>query len=319
MMGTLLLGFKPDVLTEAQVTRIRKSAPDTTVLLSHERDVVEQALDSIEIAVGSFPRDLFAKARNLRWYQQWSAGADWLMRHPEVADMDFVLTSASGVHSVPISEHIFALLLALARQLPQAFQAQTRQAWQSPSGVFELAGKTMLLIGVGEIGKRTALLAQAFGMHVLGVRHDPTKGVPGVDIMAGPAQLHDLLPKADVVVLTVPLTKATSGLIGEQEFSVMRKDAYLINIGRGGTIQEDALLRALQEGRIAGAGLDVFETEPLPEDSPLWQMNNVIITAHYSGSTPEYNERALTIFLDNLTRYQNGKPLFNVIDKQTGY
>jgi phosphoglycerate dehydrogenase-like enzyme len=318
-MRTLLLGFKPEALTEAQVARVREAAPEMRVILSHERDTIEQALDSIEIAAGSFPRELLPRARSLRWYQQWSAGADWLMRHPEVADMAFVLTSASGVHSVPISEHIFALLLAFARQLPQAYRSQTQKAWESPSGVFELAGKTMLLIGVGEIGKRTAVLAQAFGMHVLGVRHDPTKRVPGVDTMAGPDQLAELLPTADVVVLTVPLTKATSGLFGEREFSVMKRGAYLINIGRGGTIQEDALVRALQEGWIAGAGLDVFETEPLPEDSPLWRMNNVIITAHYSGSTPEYNERALEIFLDNLTRYRNGRALRNVVDKQAGY
>jgi len=131
--------------------------------------------------------------------------------------------------------------------------------------------------------------------------------------------LLGLLPEADFVVLTVPLTHETQGMIGERELRAMKPTAYLVNIGRGGTVQERALIRALQEGWIAGAGLDVFETEPLPEDSPLWDMDNVIITAHYAGATPHYNERAMAIFLDNLRRYRAGEPLRNVVDKRLGY
>jgi len=292
------------------------------ILVTRDRDEIEAALDAIEIVAGSFPRDLIPKARNLRWFQQWGGGADWLLRYPEVVELDFLLTNASGVHAVPISEHILTLLLAFARGLIWSVQAQGRREWirHSQRGrVFELAGKTMLLVGVGAIGERMARLAAALGMRVLGVRRDPSASAPGVEATFGPDRLLDLLPEADFVVLTVPLTRETRGLIGERELRAMKPTAYVVNIGRGGTIQEDVLIRALKEGWIAGAGLDVFETEPLPEDSPLWGMENVIVTSHYAGSTPSYNERAMAIFLDNLRRYRAGEPLRNVVDKTIGY
>jgi phosphoglycerate dehydrogenase-like enzyme len=225
------------------------------------------------------------------------------------------------VHAIPISEHILALLLAFARGVHRAVRDQGRGEWvpYEQQQVFELYGKTMLLIGVGAIGERTAQAANTLGMRVWGVRRNPDDGAPGVERMFGPGQLHDALPEADFVVLTTPLTHETQGMIGEPELRAMKPTAILVNIGRGGTIQEGALVQALQEGWIAGAGLDVFETEPLPEDSPLWAMDNVIITAHYAGSTPQYMERALEIFLDNLRRYRAGERLRNVVDKRLGY
>ncbi len=293
------------------------------LLVTEDRDEMEAALDDIEIAACQFPRDLLLRARNLRWYQQWAAGANWLLRYPEAAEMDFVLTSASGVHAIPISEHIFALLLAFARMIDQSVRCQTRGEWmpdeQKKKNVFELAGKTMVLIGVGAIGERTARVATAFGMRVLGVRRNPDRGAAGVEAMFGPDRLLDVLPEADFVVITVPLTEETRGMIGERELRAMKPTAYLVNIGRGGTVDESALVRALEEGWIAGAGLDVFETEPLPEDSPLWRMENVIVTAHYAGFNPHYDERAMAIFLDNLRRYRAGEPLRNVVDKKLGY
>jgi phosphoglycerate dehydrogenase-like enzyme len=153
----------------------------------------------------------------------------------------------------------------------------------------------------------------------LGVRRNPERGAAGVEAMFGPNRLLDVLPEADFVVITAPLTDETRGMIGERELRAMRPTAYIVNIGRGGIVDEDALICALQEGRIAGAGLDVFETEPLPEDSPLWKMENVVITAHYAGATPHYDERAMAIFLDNLRRYKAGEPLRNVVDKKLGY
>jgi phosphoglycerate dehydrogenase-like enzyme len=200
-------------------------------------------------------------------------------------------------------------------------RAQVRGTWQKTSrdDVFELAGKTMLLIGVGAIGERTAAIASALGVRVLGIRRDPARGAPGVAAMYAPDRLLDLLPEADFVVLTAPLSRATRGMIGEPELRAMKNTAYLVNIGRGGTIQEQALIQGLREGWIAGAGLDVFAEEPLPATSPLWAMENVIITAHYAGLTPHYDQRALAIFLDNLRRYQAGEPLRNVVDKAEGY
>jgi phosphoglycerate dehydrogenase-like enzyme len=319
-MTIILLGFEPDTLPEPQLAQVREIAPDMQVLVTRDRGEIEGVLDEIEIVACSFPCDLLPKAHNLRWFQQWQAGADWLLRYPEAVKLDFVLTNASGVHPIPISEHILAFLLAFARGLHLAVRAQEHREWKHPhQAPFELAGKTMVLIGVGAIGTRTAELAAALGMRVLGVRRNPTMDAPGVEAMFGPDQLLDLLPKADFVVLTVPLTHETQGMIGEPELRAMKPTAYVVNIGRGGTIQEQVLIRALQEGWIAGAGLDVFETVPLPEDSPLWAMDNVIITSYYAGLTPHYNERAMSIFLDNLRRYRAGEPLRNVVDKKLGY
>lgn len=320
-VNILLLALKSGALSEAQIERVRAGAPDLRVVVSREREEIEALLDEVEIAVGQFPRDLLTRTPRLRWFQQWGAGADWLLRHPEAAEAEFVLTSASGLHAVPISEHILAFLLAFGRALPTAIREQSARKWNSIAGskLFELPGKTMLLIGVGEIGAHTARLAAALGFRVVGVRRDPSQGVPGVAEMHGVDAMPGLLPSADFVVLTVPLTEETKGMIGEAELHAMKESAYLVNIGRGGTVREAELVRALQEGWIAGAGLDVFEEEPLPEDSPLWAMENVIITAHYSGDTPHYDERALEIFLANLERYREGRPLRNVVDKKRGY
>jgi phosphoglycerate dehydrogenase-like enzyme len=320
-MTVLLVCLPPDRLSEAQVAQVQAAAPGMRVVRTTERTAIEGLLDDLEIAVGQFPHDLLPRARRLRWLQEWGAGVDWLMRHPEAAELDFTLTNASGVHAIPISEQILGYLLAFARQLAPAIRAQERRAWKAPrrDQLFELAGKTMLLVGVGAIGARTAAIAAALGMRVLGIRRNPAADVPGVEAIYGSDRLHDLLPQADCVVLTVPLSRETQGMIGERELRAMKPSGYLINIGRGGAIQEQALIRALREGWLAGAALDVFEQEPLPEASALWEMDNVIITAHYAGLTPAYDQRALAIFLDNLQRYRSGEPLRNVVDKAAGY
>ncbi len=319
-MNTILLGFEPQVLSEQQLAWVQALAPNMKLLLTTQRSEIEDALDEIEIAVRRFPRDLLRRASSLRWFQQWGAGADWLMRHPEAKELDFILTNVSGIHAIPISEHILAMLLSFARALHQAAYAQQRQEWLAePENLFELAGQTMLLIGVGAIGQRTAKLANALGMRVLGVRRNPSINAPGVKAMYSLESLPQLLPKADAVVLTVPLTHETKGIIGSRELRAMKPSAVLINIGRGSTVVEDELIHALQKGWLAGAGLDVFESEPLAKTSALWAMDNVIISSHYSGSTPKYNERALDIFLDNLRRYRASEALRNVVDKTLGY
>jgi phosphoglycerate dehydrogenase-like enzyme len=177
----------------------------------------------------------------------------------------------------------------------------------------------MLLIGVGAIGAHTAKLATALGLRVEGIRRYPEHIVEGISAMFGPDSLTDRLPHADFVVITAPLTPETRGMIDERALRLMKSSAYLVNIGRGATVQTAALIKALQAGWIAGAGLDVIDPEPLPSDSPLWTMENVIITAHYAGYTPVYTDRAKAIFLDNLQRYLTGQRLHNVVDKRLGY
>lgn len=320
-MPIILLGFPAAEIPPAALAEIRMLFPAHEVLVTTDRAVMEARLGEIEIAAGNFPRDLLLRAPALRWFQQWGAGADWLLRTPQAAEQSWTLVNASGVHAVPISEHILALLLAFARQMHRAVRWQAASRWQRPdrNELFELEGKTLLLVGVGAIGERTARVATALGMRVWGVRRDPSQPAECVEAMFPPGRLLELLPQADFVVLTVPLTAETRGLIGAAELRAMKPSAYLVNIGRGGTVDTAALVRALQEGWIAGAGLDVVDPEPLPPESPLWQMENVILTCHYSGLTPHYFERAMEIFLDNLRRDRAGLALRNVVDKKAGY
>lgn len=320
-MTTILICLDPEAVSQDQIQQVKSLASDRQIIVTRDREEMERYLDEVEIAAASFPHEWVLRAPHLRWYQQWGAGADWLMKNPDAARADFILTNASGVHSIPISEHILSLMLAFARGLPNSFAAQKARDWKTGKATttFELAGKVMLLIGVGAIGLRTAQIASALGMRVWGVRRNPKHSADGIEKMVGPDEFENLLPEADFVVLTIPATAETRHMINAQVLEKMKTSAYIINIGRGGTIDEAAMIEALRSGKIAGAGLDVFEQEPLPEDSPLWGMENVIITAHYSGNTPKYNERAMQIFIDNLERYLHRQPLKNVVDKKLGY
>jgi phosphoglycerate dehydrogenase-like enzyme len=234
-----------------------------------------------------------------------------------------------------MTEHIFALLLARNRLLRKAFAAQDRHEWRSlPQPELPvLSGKTMLILGYGMIGESTARAAQAFGMEVIGLRRSPPpEGAPALPaalpaasrteprlVVAAAARLREFLPRADVVVNILPLTPDTRRLFGGAEFAAMKQDAVYINVGRGASTDEAALIEALKAGRIGGALLDVTEREPLAPDSPLWDMENVLITGHYGGLRQDYDRVALEITLDNLGRYVRGEPLQNPVDKNLGY
>jgi len=237
-----------------------------------------------------------------------------------MAAKHMMITSASGVHAYPISETIFALMLGLTRKIHTYVRNQVKKNWHHAQLGLEMHGKTVGIIGVGAIGKETAKLAKAFGMKVIGVRFSG-KPEEYVDEMFTSSQLNDILPKCDYVVVTLPSTKETYHMFGKKQFSLMKPSAYFINIGRGDTVVEQELIDALREQKIAGAGLDVFEKEPLSENSPLWEFDNVIITPHTSGSTENYDKRVIEdIFLPNLKHYiEENKPTINVVDYHRGY
>ena len=321
-MGGILIGLKPEAFTSEQMARLCTLAGDREVFLATDEVEQRRVIDSIEIAAARIKRDITFAAPNLRWFQQWNAGIDWMQRYAQNTEIRFLLTNMSGVHAIPIAEHVFGYLLAFTRWLPAAYRAQHTRQWVHPvqeSEIIELADKTMLLVGVGAIGRRIAEIARAFGMRVIGVRNHPERSDKNVVRMIGPNELRTVLPDADFIVLTVPGTNETYRMFGEAEFRAMKETAYFVNIGRGKVVDHVALERALREGWIRGAGLDVSDPEPLPEGSPLWDMENVIITGHYAGGTSRYNERAIDIFLDNLERYVNGKELRNVVDVKRGY
>ncbi len=320
-MKTILLGLPPEDRADERLARVRALAPDYRLLVTVDDAEIEAVLDDIEIAAARVPRSLTAKGKNLRWMQQWGAGADWLMNDAEAVAHPFVLTNASGIHAIPISEHIVAMMLALARRLPEVIRRQPTHEWRRPERqqVRELAGSTAVVIGLGAIGGRTARLLHAHDVHVIGVRRNPAIPADGVARTVGPDELLTVLPEADWIVITAPLTPETRHLIGARELAVTKPSACILNIGRGPIIDQDALIATLREGRLAGAGLDVTTPEPLPANSPLWDMDNVIITPHYSGSTPAYEDRAFALFEQNLQRYLAGQPLINVVDKHLAY
>lgn len=309
--------------TRNEISRIQKAAPKARIEIIRNQEEWDQRKaelgPKINVFFGFRPSRWFDDMPNLKWTQQGGAGANWLLNEPKIADSDMILTNASGVHAIPISEHILALMLTLSRAIQIHIRSQINGKWERRGRVQEIDGSTMGLIGVGAIGEKTAEKAKGLNMRVLGLRKHPDHSSPFVDEMFGPERLHELLSLSDWIVITAALTSETQGLIGKPEFDVMKSTSFIINIARGPIIQENAMIQALMDKKIAGAGLDVFETEPLPKDSPLWNMKNVVITPHSAGGTPKYMERLLDIFTQNLIRYQNGEPLINVVDKQLGY
>jgi phosphoglycerate dehydrogenase-like enzyme len=270
------------------------------------------------------PDDIVSSAPLLRWLQLTSAGVDRLLDAPVVRS-DVMVTTASGIHAVPISEYVIGAMLAFAKGFPRAMRAQGARAWR-PYWPEELEQKTVGVLGMGAIGARTARLCKTFGMRVLAMRRSAPRrlvgeetGDPSVDEMLPPSELAWLLSESDYVVVAVPLTAETRGMIGEPRLRAMKPSAVIINIARGAIIDEQALVRALREGWIAGAALDVFQPEPLQAESELWGLDNVIVTPHISGGTPRYMERAVELFCDNLRRYLAGDPLRNVVDASRGY
>lgn len=252
----------------------------------------------------------------LRWMHTASAGVDHIL-FPELRDSDIVLTNASGVFNIPIAETVLAYMLAVVKRLPEFLAQQRERRWHKLP-LRELRGLTVGIVGLGDIGTEIARLCRAFGMHVLGLRRRPLPSDVADEVLP-PDRLHDLLARSDFVVIALPLTEETRGLIGRAELAAMKPGAWLINISRGAIVDEEALVEALREGRIGGACLDVFAEEPLPSESPLWEMPNVIITPHNSWSSPRIEEREVELFLENLRRYVSGEPLLNVVDKRAGY
>jgi len=309
-------------LEEYLVNKIRDVVPDWELIVGKDASVWEEHLDSAEIIAGwkkQAETACIANDSSIRWIQTWSAGVNSLpLDHLEKRHVS--ITSANGVHAYPISETIFALMLGLTRNIHTYVRNQQAKEWHHGDLKLEIHQKTIGIIGVGAIGKETAKIAKAFGMNVLGGRHSG-KPEEYVDEMFKPDQLSTLLPKCDYVIVTLPLTKETEQLFGSKQFKQMKSSAFFINIGRGQIVVEQDLIEALNTGEIAGAGLDVFETEPLPPENPLWEMKNVIITPHTAGSTEHYDQRVIEdIFIPNLKSYLQEKSLpFNLLDYKKGY
>jgi len=262
-------------------------------------------------------RDLSAVAPRLRWLQATSAGVGQMVKRTGLDRAGIVITTASGVHARPLADFCLMAMLMFAKNYAWMERDKRAKRWERYCGE-ELTGKTLAIVGLGHIGREVARHAKRMDMRVVGMRRS-TGPVSDVDELFGRDELHAMLRQTDFLVLAAPHTPETEGIIGEAELASMKPSAVLINIGRGALVDEDAMIRALQEARLAGAALDVFRTEPPPQDSPLWGMPNVIISPHSASTVTQENARITELFCDNLRRYLAGQPLRNVLDTEKLY
>ncbi len=285
------------------------------------------AVEGAEVYVGfGIPAALLRAGRSLRWVHSAAAGVRGSLT-PELRARDLVFTNSAGIHAVPVAETVLGYLLYFARGLDTAVSNQRKRRWdkrwfdREASPVRELGRSTVGIIGFGGIGRAVATRARAFGANVVATRRHPgrSEGVDGVDVLAGDDALETLLARSHYVVLALPETAATHGLMDADRIARMRPDAVLVNVSRGGIVDEEALADALRDGRLRGAALDVFQQEPLPPDHPLWAAPGALVTPHTSGYSHAFWERELGLVRENVDRWVSGRPLLNVVDVAEGY
>jgi len=319
---------------------IQRAAPDAELVdrqCASPRDVADLAAGGCDVIMTFLvPDDLLTVAPNLKWIQLFSAGADHMLNGP-VGAMPIRITTTSGIHAVSIAEFIMTMILMHSHRFNVTSRAQFSHQWVKAQNFMGTAdtirGKTIGIVGYGSIGRETARIAQAMGLEVIALKRNPEQrkdqgwtpggiGDPHGEIptlIVGPEDRAELMRRSDYIAVTLPLTPATRRFIGAAELAVMKPSAFLVNIGRGPVIDQAAMVEALQQKKIGGAGLDVFEVEPLPTDNPLWDLEEVIMTPHMAGPFRGYLGLACELLAENLRRYINGQPLFNEIDRQLGY
>jgi phosphoglycerate dehydrogenase-like enzyme len=308
------------------VEKLRRDFPGVEIQHLSSYHHVDQYLPGVEVVISwSLRREQFNSARKLRWIHSPAAAVHELM-FPELINSDVILTNAREIHAPVVAEHAMALLLALAKKLPEAVRLQQKRVWgqenlwHSRPRPRELAGATLGIVGLGSIGRLLARHASGLGMRVIAVREHAQGGaVGGVVHVFSSLELHALLAESDYVVLAAPVTAATRCMINAAALAKMKPDACLINVSRGALVDEAALISALRDQRIGGAALDVFAEEPLPSDSPLWDLENLLVTPHTAGMTDKLWHRHYAQISENLRRYLNREPLLSVVDKKKGY
>ena len=290
---------------------LRKTGLHFTEVRDREQLALHLRDTDVLVVSGLWNNDLLADAPRLKFIQSISSGTDQFGRDV-LKQRSVRLASAAGVNAQAVAEHALALMLALSRRLPEARDNQQKATWRGMIGDLtqredELNGKTVLIVGMGRIGAKIAALTKAFGMHVIGIRHDPKAGTNGADHIFGMEELVKLVPQADYVVLSCALTPQTEGLMNAQALAAMKASAFLVNVARGRVVDEKALVEAMQAQRFAGAALDVVVEEPMPDSAPLWHLPNVLITPHSAGETRAYEDNVIDLLLENLDRLSHGE------------
>jgi phosphoglycerate dehydrogenase-like enzyme len=294
------------------------------VVVSNEAALLQESVQDAEVILNGIPdghllRDIFVHATRLRWVHSLSDGVEKIL-FPDLVASPAVLTNARGVFKRSLAEFVIAAVLYFAKDLRRLIRSQQAGIWDRFE-MEEAHGKVMGIVGYGETGRACAERAHPLGMKILGLRRRPelSSGDPWLEAVFGPEGLHGLLAQSDYVVLAAPATPQTRRLMGKAEFAVMKPSAVLINVGRGSSIDEAALIEALEQGHIRGAALDVYETEPLPSGHPFYRLENVLLSPHCADHTPGFAELDMEFFAQNLQRFLNGEPLQNIVDKQAGY
>ena len=298
--------------------------PGLEILNAYDREGQKEAAQEAEIALGfasSFEVDVLAESDSLTWIQTLTAGVDDIVMSPaseKLSRKGIVLTNMSGLHRDIIAEHAMGFIINFDRRFHDYRDQQRQKEWERLDMNY-ITDSSLTILGVGSIGQEIAARAKAFNMEVTGVKRDTTVGLNFVDRVYPPSEMEAAVQDSDYVVAILPYTEATEEIIDADVFAAMPDSAHFINVGRGETVKEEDLLQALENEKIAGAGLDVFQEEPLPEDSPFYDYDNVIITPHVAGSFPDYYDRAFEIFLENLRRYRTDEELLNKVDYGQGY
>ena len=306
-------------ITSNHRQQIQAVSPDLKIVESKDEATRLAEIRDTDVVFGDFNRSLFEAARQLKWVQVLGAGVDGLL-FPEFVESDIVLASAKGFVGPHLADQTWALILGLLRGLGRAVRERTwENRWSIRDETWELADRTLGIVGLGGTGIDVAKRAHGFDMRVIAVDPENIDAPSFVHEVWKMSRFHDLLAESDIVSICAPLTDETRGMFDDEAFCRMKPNALLINVTRGNIVDETSLLRALEENRIGGAGLDVTPQEPLPPDSPLWDMPNVIITPHVAGGSPIRLDRTIGLFCDNLARSLAGKPLLSVIDKRKGY
>lgn len=298
---------------------VKSSVPKDEVVTVSSRAEMSDEIADTEVTFGGISRELFLSAKKLKWIQTASVGVDGML-FPELIESDVIITNTRGIRDVAMANHVFAMILAFSRRLNMFIRQQQEKIWgMLPMGMGDVEGETLGVVGLGCIGEEIAKRGKSFYMRVIAVDQADKDKPEFVDELYKTERLSYLLSESDYVVNSLPLTPQTRALFGEEQFSVMKSNAYFINISRGPIVKESALIEALKSEKIAGAGLDVFEKEPLSAESPLWGMQNVIITPHAAGSLPYKDRKIFEFFSENLKRYVSGQPLLNVVNKRMGF
>ena len=313
----------PFLQTEGFLEDLRASFPEVTIQRAVTTEEQIRHIKDADVFLGQPEREVFLAAERLRWLACPGTGIDMIVSIPEVVDSDVVLTNALGPHANPMADHVFGMVLTLAHRLREMWKDQEAHQWRGTSAyrerLVELSGRTMGILALGGIGMAVARRAHGFGMDVYGVDIRPMPAPREVKEVWGLERLDELLRISDWFVVTAPLTPDSRGLIDRRRIGLLKDGAYIVGISRGGIIDEDALIEELRSGRIAGAALDVTAVEPLPADSPLWDMENVLISPHVSADTPDMPEGRMRIFKENLRRFLNNEPFLYVCDKEAGF